>query len=793
MNAISKPNPPEFNAVSDSLALTVTYSLPSNANPESAGKTRVKTADGWRKKTYGPTKAATQPCTRWTHLVRQVQCVADLHRIVKEAECATALDEVPGVLHRFALAPGVSAHIGSRKAAELALVAIPGVSAETFTTITQWEAGQPRGPNAMGPRLFNSLLPIDIDDGDFPAHWTPAERNDLHHIAAWLRPSLPSCLREAGFVLAKSAGFGLSPGLKLRLLFLTDRPLNELGVAALFDSELPGLNGAALGLASSPTFDRSVWRYQQISFIAPPRFEDAAGRELLDPIEGPRSILIDGPLVTVPAQAQLDAIIARRKLAPIEGAVGDGSANLKTLAGALSYVSADAYEQWFGFGCACYRAVGEDGFPVWDSWSATSPKYDAEMVQSKWEDVRAACNGPAPRSAVTIGSIFKAAADAGWQRPREDRFGAIEDVDDGEAKPAPSGFDFRLDVYAKPGQGARYWLYNLFPNIAGEVGFIVAASGAGKSTFAVGLAAALATGADYLGARNRAAGRLGVLIVSAESMNDTGRSLEALRKRGTLPPGSPVLHVVMPEISRLADLMDAADAKLRADTGTALALVIYDTLSCAFAPLFKDRGQNASEPVTELVALLTKLGNRNGRNLATWVLDHTGKDIDRGARGSSAKDADAAAWLMLDKPRGALTGLARVVKVKGSADDLPKFGYRIEGVHLWDETLDRGDLGPVETEPVEGSVMLPATGPVKATRTRPSPERDRVQAAIEGAGGRGIVEADLFKAMATAGQKESTTRKSIADLVARNSARREGNSLVWGPASQSFSPANDEG
>ena len=55
------------------------------------------------------------------------------------------------------------------------------------------------------------------------------------------------------------------------------------------------------------------------------------------------------------------------------------------------------------------------------------------------------------------------------------------------------------------------------------------------------------------------------------------------------------------------------------------------------------------------------------------------------------------------------------------------------------------------------------------------------------------MEADLFKAMATAGQKESTTRKSIADLVARNSARREGNSLVWGPASQSFSPANDEG
>jgi hypothetical protein len=72
---------------------------------------------------------------------------------------------------------------------------------------------------------------------------------------------------------------------------------------------------------------------------------------------------------------------------------------------------ADDYDTWVLFGIAVKRALGDDGFVVWDEWSRTSSRYEGEAIsRTKWEsfdvDDRA--------SKVTVGTIFGRAQRHGW-------------------------------------------------------------------------------------------------------------------------------------------------------------------------------------------------------------------------------------------------------------------------------------------------------------------------------------------------------------------------------------------
>lgn len=76
---------------------------------------------------------------------------------------------------------------------------------------------------------------------------------------------------------------------------------------------------------------------------------------------------------------------------------------------ALSFLPSDDHEQWIACGHALQHEFGDDGFPLWDEWSARSEKYDSPVKsRHKWDrDLRA-------DGSITIRSIFAAAEDAGW-------------------------------------------------------------------------------------------------------------------------------------------------------------------------------------------------------------------------------------------------------------------------------------------------------------------------------------------------------------------------------------------
>ncbi len=71
----------------------------------------------------------------------------------------------------------------------------------------------------------------------------------------------------------------------------------------------------------------------------------------------------------------------------------------------------DDYDAWLRVGLAL-RQLGDVGLVLWHDWSADSPKYEADVLDAKWEGFGAG-GGP---DQVALGSLFHWAKKEGWQR-----------------------------------------------------------------------------------------------------------------------------------------------------------------------------------------------------------------------------------------------------------------------------------------------------------------------------------------------------------------------------------------
>ena len=66
---------------------------------------------------------------------------------------------------------------------------------------------------------------------------------------------------------------------------------------------------------------------------------------------------------------------------------------------------------WLAVACAIKNALGDSGFQIFDSWSATAPgKYDSGETRKLWDTIAA-------DGGVTVGTLYKRAEDAGWINP----------------------------------------------------------------------------------------------------------------------------------------------------------------------------------------------------------------------------------------------------------------------------------------------------------------------------------------------------------------------------------------
>ncbi len=86
---------------------------------------------------------------------------------------------------------------------------------------------------------------------------------------------------------------------------------------------------------------------------------------------------------------------------------------------ALSSLPADDYDQWWKMGLALSRSniASERARQIWIEWSATSPaKFCEQSCIDKWASFSASDK---PSTAVSLGSLFHAARQAGWIEPQK--------------------------------------------------------------------------------------------------------------------------------------------------------------------------------------------------------------------------------------------------------------------------------------------------------------------------------------------------------------------------------------
>ena len=95
---------------------------------------------------------------------------------------------------------------------------------------------------------------------------------------------------------------------------------------------------------------------------------------------------------------------------PMEGV------KLSDAEGALETLDPDCtMAQWIEVAMGLKHQFGEEGYALWDKWSARGKKYvDAEETEYRWGTLQAQ---PSDRAPVTIRSVFRQATARGWSNP----------------------------------------------------------------------------------------------------------------------------------------------------------------------------------------------------------------------------------------------------------------------------------------------------------------------------------------------------------------------------------------
>jgi predicted P-loop ATPase len=90
--------------------------------------------------------------------------------------------------------------------------------------------------------------------------------------------------------------------------------------------------------------------------------------------------------------------------------------NIGEVKEALKHISADRRDVWLKIGMALASTRHTSAFQLWEEWSKTSPSYDEEDQYRVWQSFREQKNSETNGSHVTLGTLFKSAKEAGWDR-----------------------------------------------------------------------------------------------------------------------------------------------------------------------------------------------------------------------------------------------------------------------------------------------------------------------------------------------------------------------------------------
>jgi len=191
----------------------------------------------------------------------------------------------------------------------------------------------------------------------------------------------------------------------------------------------------------------------------------------------------------------------------------------------------------------------------------------------------------------------------------------------------------------------------------GGASVVYGPSNCGKSFWAFDLAACVATGRHFRAEMEVAQGA--VVYVALEGRHGTRNRVEAMRREGRLPDGSPFYLCFSP-----VSLLEAGHSKQLAESVKAAAgqsdlpcrLVIIDTLARAMAGGDENGGKDMTRAVESMDAV------RYATGAHVMLVHHCGKDEAKGARGHSSLRAAVDTEIELSRPDGEKITTVRVTK-----------------------------------------------------------------------------------------------------------------------------------
>ena len=189
----------------------------------------------------------------------------------------------------------------------------------------------------------------------------------------------------------------------------------------------------------------------------------------------------------------------------------------------------------------------------------------------------------------------------------------------------------------------KSWLVKRLMSTVGH-GLLSGQWGTGKTFLALELASSVMTGQPFVGHMIKR--QCGVLFLAAEGANEVRLRLEALvqEKCGGMPRAPFHWYEIVPVMlqpnaaEKLIAMGQQAHASFQAEFGLPLGLIIIDTVVAAAG--FNTPGAESDTAVNQ--ALMTVM-QMMAQKLECFVLgvDHFGKTVETGTRGSSAKEGSA--------------------------------------------------------------------------------------------------------------------------------------------------------
>jgi len=358
-----------------------------------------------------------------------------------------------------------------------------------------------------------------------------------------------------------------------------------------------------------------------------------------------------------------------------------------------------SYPEWRNVGMALHHQYNgdEEGLEIWREWSTGGSKYKgSEDLDRKW----ASFSRPREGRPISFATVIKMAQDADPARFVIAASG-LRPLTVEEPSLNTAGFDGKIKIFGSPLKVRReVWLIDkILPKA--KFAMVYGPPGSGKTFIILDMAFAIGRGIEWQG---RATKKMKVLYIAAESQLGMQKRIVGYYLANKIPLGTDLgVHFIF-DSPNVRSPEDLRELKKTIDDVTehhgGYDAVIFDTL----ARVSTGTDENSSKDAGEVIDAIEKMVD--SISAMGIVLHHTGKDITKGARGSTAYTG--ALDTQIEISREGERHQLRTTKQKDGEDDV-KVGFKLTQIWMPVTGGESGEM--VSTCVVEKSELPVATAP----------------------------------------------------------------------------------